>query len=408
VQFVDLLKTLSSLNQSSYFFKVNDVYNSVVFYWKKHVNINASIMSAIFSFNQEYQNYFKGPEISDAKRWFIEFACAYLLTYNCSNTSDRSMLHGRIKQQYGDFMCKTSHFFELPSIIEQVIKTQQVQERRYLNPVNVWKYFIDDVPELTKSVLAILALPASEASVERSFSQQSLVHRKHRNRMREEQVETEMIIKYNLRPKNREGLVSSSGPASFLEVESENQFVLLFEIRQQILADPEEEEAEEEIEEKEPEECLGEEQETNLTTSSNIECEAEIQTLIPKGKKNPRAPSIAQAIPLPMSKRSKVSDRTEIIIPYDDYKNLQAFVENYVENNKFSQPIRWAESTRAQLTLALGKWGEPIKDTQDIVERKINAYLKDCANEGHQKPNTEALQDRNEQSAKVIDVENVT
>jgi hypothetical protein len=164
--------------------------------------------------------------------------------------------------------------------------------------VNVWKYFIDDVPELTKSVLAILALPASEASVERSFSQQSLVRRKHRNRMKEEQVETEMIIKYNLRPKNREGLANSSESASFLEVESENQFVPLFEIRQQILADPEEEEAEEEIEEKELEECLEEEQETNATTSSNIECEAEIQTPISKVEKNPRAPSIAQAIPL--------------------------------------------------------------------------------------------------------------
>jgi hypothetical protein len=115
--------------------------------------------------------------------------------------------------------------------------------------------------------------------------------------MREEQVETEMIIKYNLRPKTREGLASSSGSASFFEVESENQFVPLFEIRQHILADPEEE-----VEEKESEECLGEDQETNLMASSNIECEAEIQIPVPKGRKNPRAPSIAQAIPLPTSK----------------------------------------------------------------------------------------------------------
>jgi hypothetical protein len=43
-----------------------------------------------------------------------------------------------------------------------------------------------------------------------------------------------------------------------------------------------------------------------------------------------------------------------------------------------------------------------------MVERKINAYLKDCTNEEHQKTNPEALQDRNEQSAKVIEVENVT
>jgi hypothetical protein len=191
VQFKNLLTQLPELISTIPWIPVDTIHNSIMIYWEKYININATIMSAIFSFN-DYKNYFKDAEISKAKRWFIDFGCDYLLKYNCSNLCDREAVRNLLSKQYGMFLCRAPPFNTLPV---------QLQSADQKSVQNEWFFFVDDAPELTKSVLAILSLPASEASVERSFSQQALVHRKHRNRMRAEQVETEMIIKYNLRPK---------------------------------------------------------------------------------------------------------------------------------------------------------------------------------------------------------------
>ena len=53
-------------------------------------------------------------------------------------------------------------------------------------------------PELAKVARAILAITASEASVERSFSKQKIIHRALRSRLLHDHVVDEMVVRSNL------------------------------------------------------------------------------------------------------------------------------------------------------------------------------------------------------------------
>lgn len=62
-----------------------------------------------------------------------------------------------------------------------------------------WSYYTLIAPELSEVARALLSITASEASVERTFSAQGLVHSDLRNRMTDDKIEDEMFIKFNER-----------------------------------------------------------------------------------------------------------------------------------------------------------------------------------------------------------------
>jgi hypothetical protein len=254
------------------------------------------------------------------------------------------------------FLCRAPPFNTLPV---------QLQNADQKSVQNEWFFFVDDAPELTKSVLAILSLPASEASVERSFSQQALVHRKHRNRMRAEQVETEMIIKYNLRPKINKIIKETATQ----DVETESAYIPLFEIRHQDIVEPEEDEVEFE----------------NSTQTDQIRTEDTLKnTSTSKGRKSTRPTPSDSELPATKKARARVADRTEMVVPYEAINNLKEFVSHYVSKNNIVTPSRWNESAISSLTMALDEWNtnhDPIKDTLGIVQKKINVFVKQLASQ---------------------------
>jgi hypothetical protein len=81
-------------------------------------------------------------------------------------------------------------------------------------------------------------------------------------------------------------------------------------------------------------------------------------------------------------KRRKVNARTEFLIPYEDYANVNSFISFYVEKHQITSTIRWNESSLANLHLALSEWSNPIMDTDKEVQKNINFYLK-CKNQAN-------------------------
>lgn len=159
--------------------------------WKKHTHTNAVIMSAILSFDTNYSNSFLSRDIFEARNWFCTFAANYLYTYKISKLYDFRKISDAILVQLTLFDDKENPLNDLHSVIE-VFK----QEKNY-TPRSVWTHYKYAVPELANAAIAILSMGCTEAAVERSFSAQSFIHRKLRNKLLDVSVDAEMIIKTN-------------------------------------------------------------------------------------------------------------------------------------------------------------------------------------------------------------------
>ena len=66
-----------------------------------------------------------------------------------------------------------------------------------ISPVTWWKAFCSDT-ELSNVAITILNFPPTSASVERSFSRQSYIHSKTRNRLTNDKVEKLVFVSHNL------------------------------------------------------------------------------------------------------------------------------------------------------------------------------------------------------------------
>ena len=75
---------------------------------------------------------------------------------------------------------------------------QQIDYKR------IWYDYKNIVPELSEVALALLSIPASEASVERTFSTQGLIHTKIRNSLSDCFVQAEMTINFNKKALSKE------------------------------------------------------------------------------------------------------------------------------------------------------------------------------------------------------------
>jgi hypothetical protein len=77
------------------------------------------------------------------------------------------------------------------------LRTAHAHKDQPFNPKAVWFLYLDSAPIISNAAIAVLSVSASEASVERSFSAQGMVHNDLRNRLKDHSVETEMFIKFN-------------------------------------------------------------------------------------------------------------------------------------------------------------------------------------------------------------------
>lgn len=152
--------------------------------WHANVNKAATDATALLSFVQmpeETDNERKG--IRSAKEFIASFGSRFLSFFGKSKqTVDE--LESRLLLQYAAFRARLSPF-----------DTYDRDRRISSSPIQFWTLNLE--VELAKVAIALLSIPSSEASVERSFSAQDDIHRKKRNRLKSETVQASMFIAFN-------------------------------------------------------------------------------------------------------------------------------------------------------------------------------------------------------------------
>ena len=156
------------------------------------------------SFDETGQHQFDADQSHAAYVWFVSFAVDYLHHYHLSQHEHTDDIRAAVRQQYANFMGSAALFNDIQSTATEMRSRQAAvsppsQDTHYSfwNPKSVWYLYLHGAPELATAAIALLSVAGSEAACERSFSAQSLVHTKQRNRLRDDHVEQEMFIRFN-------------------------------------------------------------------------------------------------------------------------------------------------------------------------------------------------------------------
>ena len=165
--------------------------------WDAHVNLNAVVMSALFSFSPSYGS-FSTEQVAAADAWFEVWGTEFLLYYGLTESDDRDSVTVLLQNQLSAFNQREGAFADLDASRTRRAKVAE-KERKLDDPRTLWGLKVRAVPELTACALALLELTASEAAVERSFSRQGLVHSKQRNRLADDTVHLSMAFAFNVR-----------------------------------------------------------------------------------------------------------------------------------------------------------------------------------------------------------------
>jgi hypothetical protein len=161
------------------------VASSLLQRWNQHVNIPATSACALLSFTTLPHSLSQQKALD----FIVEFGVQYLTFYE-PNVAEG--LEGLLLLQLSEFVGRTGAFESLESKWQLIRSTKQMQR---VDPRTVWRLFTSNA--LAHVALALLSIPASEASVERTFSLQAAVHNKQRNRMLDSTVESEMFLRFN-------------------------------------------------------------------------------------------------------------------------------------------------------------------------------------------------------------------
>jgi hypothetical protein len=162
--------------------------------WEKQVNKEATHAVALFSLIADTSSI--TPQQFDAARQFIlDFGVRYLRYYSLSALSEDD-LRAQLLHQLGCFTGRRSIFASLDSHIA----TARRSSISSCTALDIWELFSCELSIVAK---ALLCITASEAAVERSFSQQDAVHTKRRNRLLDQAVQNELFVKFNSRALDR-------------------------------------------------------------------------------------------------------------------------------------------------------------------------------------------------------------
>ena len=189
VQYKSLVQKIDTFYDPLIAFHIPRIHNILIEYWEKYIDVNIIIIIAMFSFDNDYHFYFKNDKKHSAVRWFPTFASTYIQTYYPEFTKADE----NIETAFASFQGKLNEF----SSIDNTVRESKRKHGTAFDPKLTWCNFRTIYPEFCIVVLGLLSLPISEASVERSFSLQSIAHRKLRNRLGHEKVQREMMISFN-------------------------------------------------------------------------------------------------------------------------------------------------------------------------------------------------------------------
>ena len=95
-------------------------------------------------------------------------------------------------------MSRQCIFSDIDTIITNVKETENNNDNiAYISKI-VWGNLMVDNYELSKIAISLLSICPTESCVERSFSSLSDVHSLERNRLNNDIIDAEMIIKFNV------------------------------------------------------------------------------------------------------------------------------------------------------------------------------------------------------------------
>ena len=177
-------------------------------HWDKHVNVNAVIMCATFSFDNNYTMLFTPEVLNEAIAWFPRWGARFVKEYGLSDETNESKIATILMDQLSKMKTGTSVFTNL-SEWKRMLETAAGQQR--WDSRRLWALYKDSAPEIASCALALLSLTASEAAVERTFSKQGLLHTNIRNKMSDELIQAQMFIAFNQRALERKGKPDDDG-----------------------------------------------------------------------------------------------------------------------------------------------------------------------------------------------------
>jgi hypothetical protein len=151
--------------------------------WKKYVNIGATMATAVLSF----QTLPDSVPAAVAHDYIIEFGVEYFHFYT---QQSKMSLRDQLVAELAQFVGREGPFSTIVEKKNSLLRTGKSSRM-------VWNLYVDT--KLAQVALVLLSLGASEAAVERTFSAQSLVHSKLRNRLLPPSVQAEMFIRFNNR-----------------------------------------------------------------------------------------------------------------------------------------------------------------------------------------------------------------
>lgn len=171
--------------------------------WRKHVNEPATVACAILSFLTPPESL----DIQAALDFIVNFGAQYLSFYD--GKDGVQAIKDTLLVQIADFNGREGVFAGLED------KKSSMERSGVFNPRKVWLLYPSTV--LSRVALALLSIGASEAAVERTFSAQSAVHTKKRNRLHGATVEAELFLKFNSRLLRQDSAAASSGSCDAMD-----------------------------------------------------------------------------------------------------------------------------------------------------------------------------------------------
>jgi hypothetical protein len=224
----------------------------------------------------------------------------------------------------------------------------------------VWNLYLDSSPIIAHAAVALLSVAGSEAAVERTFSAQGLVHSDLRNRMGNDAVEAEMFIKFNQRTVEVAEQRGGGG-------KDDAQLLKRAERIAEMVEEWEEDEDLPSIEGVfiRPERPVSEQKEESVAVALGsaapmvavAEVEDEQEDSMPQQ-------SVVRAVASPA-------------ISEDRSGSVESFIKWYVAHHKINAAMRRFTTDEGNRLCGEGqKWDPPMRDTQQVLQRKVLAYVR--------------------------------
>ena len=146
-QFHRLLKHIKSLKPTDAFFNVSkQAKNVILTEWNNHVNEDAVICCAAFSFDSTHLQLFDSQKRLAAAEWFLDFGVNFLTFYKLTLEKDEMNLRATLRKQHAEFEGREGPFLNMDDIKKDLIRAHA---RQNTTPISAHKPGTSPLPVST-------------------------------------------------------------------------------------------------------------------------------------------------------------------------------------------------------------------------------------------------------------------